>query len=226
MIDGFWTQPNRDPKRAYRWLVIFPNMPNGAIWYAKKVKKPKINVSKTEHQYLNHTFKYPGRVTWDDVTCTLVDPVSPDAAHHLAATIQGSGYLIPRTYNDVTTISKARANEMLGEVQIVQINESIDPNGVRLRGSSAKPMAYGQGTGAGSANIVEAWTLKNAWLMDVDFGELDYESDELTQIQLTLAYDYATLLSPEDLQGPLGEKIGQMVPPQSSGKQVFEPHGQ
>jgi len=217
-IDGFWTQPNRDPKRAYRWLVIFPNMPNGATWYAKKVKKPKINVSKTEHQYLNHTFKYPGRVTWDDVTCTLVDPVSPDAAHHLAATIQGSGYLVPRTFNDVTTISKARANEMLGEVQIIQIDESIDPQGVRLRGSAAKPISGGF--------LVEAWTLKNAWLMDVDFGELDYESDELTQIQLTLAYDYATLLSPEDLQGPLADKVGALVAPQSSGKQVFEPHGQ
>jgi len=206
-VDAFWTQPQRDPKRAYRWLVVFPNMPNGATWYAKKVKKPKINVSKTEHAYLNHTFKYPGRVTWDDVTVTLVDPVSPDAAQHLAATIQGSGYIVPKTFNDVTTISKARAVEMIGgQVLIIQIDESITEDGAPLSGGRA----------------VEIWTLRNPWIMDVDFGELDYESDDLTNIELTLAYDYATLSSPDALQDPIASLVQNLLP---QGKDTFDLHG-
>jgi len=206
-VDGFWTQPQRDPKRAYRWLVMFPNMPNGATWYAKKVKKPKINVSKTEHTYLNHTFKYPGRVTWDDVSVTLVDPVSPDAAQHLAAIIQGSGYIVPKTFNDVTTISKARAIEMIGgEVLIIQFDESITEQGAPLSGPRA----------------VEVWTLKNPWIMDVDFGELDYESDDLTSIELTLAYDYATLSSPDALQDPIASLVRNLLP---LGKDTFDLHG-
>lgn len=208
-IEGFWTQPQRDPKRAYRWLVVFPNMPNGATWYAKKVKKPKFVTNKIEHAYINHTFKYPGRVTWEDVTCTLVDPVSPDAAQHLAATLQASGYVAPKTFNDVTTISKARANELLGEVQIIQIDESIE--GV---GGNAQMVQGGR--------AVEVWTLKNAWLLDVDFGELDYESDELTTIELTITYDYATLGSPEVLQEPIASLVGGLVP---GNKDIFELHG-
>lgn len=208
-IEGFWTQPNRDPKRAYRWLVIFPNMPNGAAWYAKKVKKPKYTTSKTEHTYLNHTFKYPGRVTWDDVTCTLVDPVSPDAAQHLAATLQASGYVIPKTFNDVTTISKKRATEMLGEVMIIQIDESIEGEG-----GNANMVAGGR--------PIEVWTLKNPWILDADFGELDYESDDLSTIDLTLTYDYATLHSPDVLQEPLASLVGGLVP---GNKDMFEPHG-
>jgi hypothetical protein len=184
-------------------------MPNGGTWYAKKVKKPKMNMSKTEHSYLNHTFKYPGRVTWDDVTVSLVDPVSPDAAQHLAATIQASGYIVPKTYNDVTTVSKKRASEMLGEVQIIQIDESLEGEG-------------GDAALVSGGRAIETWTLKNAWLMDVDFGELDYESDDLTEINLTIAYDYATLKSPEPLSDPIASRTGQTVP---ANKELFDLHG-
>lgn len=209
-IEGFWTQPQRDPKREYRFLVVFPNMPNGATWYAKKVKKPKMTTSKTEHQYINHTFKYPGRVTWDDVTVTLVDPVSPDAAQHLAATIQASGYVVPKTFNDVTTISKARAVEMLGNIQIIQIDESILGSG-----GDAQMVPGGQ--------AVEVWTLKNPWIGDVDFGQLDYESDDLSKIELTIVYDFATLDSPDVLDESIASLIGNLVP--GNGTTIFDLHG-
>ena len=39
---------------------------------------------------------------------------------------------------------------------------------------------------------IEIWTLKQAWLKDVKFGELSYESDDLIEISLTLRYDWAT----------------------------------
>ena len=184
-INGFWTQPQRYPKRKHRFLIVFPNMPNGGTWYAKKVKKPKMTINKTEHKYLGHTFKYPGSVTWDDVTVTLVDPVSPDAAKHLASIIAASGYVIPADFTSVTTISKANAVAMLGEVNIIQIDES-HPNG---SGGASNVTS-------GESNAIEVWTLKNPWIMEADFGDLDYESDDLSEITLTLSYDFATLRSP------------------------------
>lgn len=219
-IDGFWTQPQRDPKRKHRFLVVFPNMPNGATWYAKKCKKPKMSVNKTEHKYLGHTFKYPGSVTWDDVTVTLVDPVSPDAAQNLAAVIAASGYVVPKNFNSVTTISKANATAMLGEVQIIQIDESA-AGGPGAGFSQARDNIGGVIPGGFA---VEVWTLKNPWLMEVDFGELDYESDDLSEINLTLTYDFATLTSPNDLdesiKNILNENGGGLVP---AGKAIFEP---
>ena len=54
-------------------------MPDGATWYAKSVTKPEVTIGTSEHQFLNHTFYYPGNVKWNLVTVELVDPVSPDA---------------------------------------------------------------------------------------------------------------------------------------------------
>ena len=83
---AFWTDAqNKDPKRAYRFIVNIGNMPNGAQWYAKAVKKPAITITEVDHSFLNHKFYYPGRAEWDTVEVTLVDPVSPDAAANTAA---------------------------------------------------------------------------------------------------------------------------------------------
>lgn len=213
-IDGFWTQPQRDPKRAYRFLVYFPNMPNAATWYAKKVTKPELTIGKTEHKYLGHTFKYPTTTTWEDVTATLVDPVSPDAAQHLAAAIQGAGYIVPKTFTDVTTISKSRAVEMLGEIQIVQIDESMSPIPPPARGTNAGMIQGG--------NPVELWTLKNAWISKISFGELDYDSEDLSTIELTLTYDFATLQQGQQLQEPLRSLVAGLLP---GNQAIFDLHG-
>jgi len=88
--NGFWTTSvSKDPKRNFRWLVIFPNMPHGATWYAKKMVQPKFSLEEAKHNYLNHTFYYPGRVTWETITCTLVDPVTPHAQQHFLAALLG-----------------------------------------------------------------------------------------------------------------------------------------
>ena len=109
---NFWTSPNRDPKRAYRFLVNLAAFDGGAQWYAKSASKPKFTVSNTEHKYINHTFNYPGRVTWDPVTITIVDPVDPNAARQAAELLQASGYYIPGNENAaITTINKKDATE-------------------------------------------------------------------------------------------------------------------
>ena len=40
---------------------------------------------------------------------------------------------------------------------------------------------------------VSKWILKNAFITDANFGELDYGNDDLATIQVTLQYDYAIL---------------------------------
>jgi hypothetical protein len=41
--------------------------------------------------------------------------------------------------------------------------------------------------------VVSKWILKNVMLTDVDFGNLDYASDDLAEITMTLQMDYAIL---------------------------------
>ncbi len=168
MSAGFWTSTDVSPKRKFRFLLTLGNMPDGATWYTKSVGKPKVEISSTPHKFLNHTFKYPGSVTWSDVSATLVDPVSPDAAVNLSRIIRESGYKPPSDVNDTTTISKKNAVAALGAVVITQIDAESTP--------------------------VETWTLHNAWIKDVAYGDdLSYGADELTDVKLTFVYDFASI---------------------------------
>ena len=165
----FWTDAtNQDPKRGYRFLVQLGNYPQGAEWYAKKAKKPSFTINNVEHKFLNHTFHYPGRLTWDEVTVELVDPVDPDATLNTAAIIRASGYAPPTSTTPYgSTISKKAAVAALNTVIITQIDGVGEP--------------------------LETWTLQNAWISKVEFGELSYDSDELTGVTLTLRYDWASI---------------------------------
>ena len=141
----FWSDPQSQPKRRYRWIMIIGGIPQ---WIIKKVNKPSFEVTSAEHKYLNHTFYYPGRVQYDTVSCTLVDPISPDATRTMMNLLGASGYTIPDDASDLQTISKLNATSAIGSVTIQQLNNE------------------------GAA--IEIFTLMNPWMTKVNFGDLDY----------------------------------------------------
>ena len=166
---GFWTTTGlADPKRKFRFLVTMGSMPQGATWYAKSVTKPQVTVAAEKHQFLNHTFYYPGSVTWNEINVELVDPVSPDASINLSRILFDSGYRPPTDANDRTTISK---NEAVDAVQSVVI-EQIDSNG----------------------DPIERWTLTNPFVTNVDYGgKLSYDDDNLATVSVKFRYDWASI---------------------------------
>jgi len=139
------------------------------LWYAKTVSKPSFTVDAVEHNYLNHVFKYPGKVTWQDMTVTLVDPVEPDMSATLSDILVQSGYSPPTdaTTDQMGTISKAKAAGALGTIIVTQ----IDSNGAEL----------------------EKWTLWNSFISEVKYGDLAYGTDDLTEMSLTIKYDWARI---------------------------------
>ena len=166
MAESFWADPQLEPKRAYRWLFFFAGVPQ---WIVKKVSKPSFDVTDTTHDFLIHKFHYPGKVEWKEVKVTLADPVQPDSAATMQRVLEQSGYQYPLDPNTTATISKANAVGALGRCMIQQL-------------------------GADGESI-EEWTLVNAWVKDVSFGELDYSSDEMVNVELTIVYDWAELNS-------------------------------
>ena len=58
------------PKRKFRFTVEIQGVQSAqggaTLWYAKTCSKPAFQIANTEHKYLNHTFFYPGAVTWQD----------------------------------------------------------------------------------------------------------------------------------------------------------------
>ena len=166
---SFWTTtPERDPKRNFRFQVFITGIQDSepAVWWAKKVQKPNFTVAESKHVYLGHTFYYPGKVEWQAITMTLVDPVDPGSLFRINNIVRAGGYVVPGDANTLTTQSKNKANSSLGAVQVRQ----LDANG----------------------NAIETWELKNPFIKKVSFSELDYENDDISTIDLELRYDWAT----------------------------------
>ena len=191
---AFWTDATlQDPKRGYRFLVDLGRMPNGATWYAKSVKKPSFSINAIEHKFLNHTFYYPGKVKWSEMEITVVDPT--DVVARLVKILVQTGYPLPLksenfkamahtglTYEQAiaTTVSKARGVGAVGNVKLTQMAPAM---------KVPEPRSFAEG----QDHIAEQWTLHNAWMKNVDFGDLSYEDEGMSEITMTIRYDWATL---------------------------------
>ena len=170
----FYANLSTDPKRSFRFLFFIGGTAGGNTlqpYTVKQVKKPTFQLEGgPQIKFIQHAFKYPGRVIWQDVTLTVVDPGgSEDAGAALMNALATSGYAYPRTANDNFTkqsISKFKANKGIGKPRIQQ----IDDDGYKI----------------------DEWTLNNAFISQVDFGEVNYESDDIVNISLTIMYDWAT----------------------------------
>ena len=133
---SFWNQASVEPKRQFRWLLYIAGMPQ---WIVKDVKKPSFNITNTSHDFLNYKFHYPGRVDWQDMSVTIVDPVQPDSAASLIAILESAGYVLPNEYtsqaSEPRTISKKSMVDSLGgQIQLVM---------------------FGANTGAQQENVLE-----------------------------------------------------------------------
>ena len=173
------------PKRAFRFLVNFSAL-GGLQFMVKTAKKPSYQLATKEHNILNHVFKFPGVLKWNDVDVTFIDAVDPNVGSKFYQALLNAGYVAPVSEGAlVTGITKVQTTDTIGEVSIKQ----LDGGGIILP-AGADP---GEVTGtADSTNIVEELILKNAFLTKVSFGEsLDYASEEIINVSVTITYDYA-----------------------------------
>jgi len=154
-----------EPKRAFKWLADVGNIEK---WVLKSVDKPKFDISETEHKYLSHTFYYPGKVTWQEVTMTMVDAVDPNTASKIIQKVATGGYDPSVTNSDATPFICKR-KLVYDKFIISQYDCSTELE-----------------------ELVEEWTLHNAWIKSVQFGKLDYATEDMIDIELTVRYDWAS----------------------------------
>ena len=175
---AFWSDTQvADPKRQHRWIVDIsaPEVSQYISYVCKSVAKPKITIGEAEHKFINHTFYYPGGVTYDPVTITLVDPANPHSSQALYDLLQISGYRLPDTIqetsvnnSDVSTISKRKGVGALLGCSVSQMD--------------------------GNGKEIEKITFENAWIKSVDFGgDLNYENEGLVELSLEIRFDFFKL---------------------------------
>ena len=181
---AFWKDGDAQPKRNFRFKV---EIAGSTWWWAKTCDTPSFDVGEVEVNYLDNKFYYPGRVSWNEVNMSVVDPISEDVTSKVSAFLESMNYIIKGTTAVNGTISKVAA-----------VRGAIPPLGVESQGTGGTTVvitifdAGSAGDGKTGA-AVEKWTLNNAWLKSAKFGTLDYSNDELKQVDLVWRYDWATL---------------------------------
>ena len=167
---AFWSTADVEPKRGFRFLV---QIGDDVVWWAKQVSTPSFDVGEVEHSFLGNKYYFPGKVSWTEVSLTLVDPVSPDAVFKTNDYLINSGYMIPNSEameeGQAVTISKKKATEVgLKLINIQVLNADGD--------------------------VIEDWSLNNPFIKSVKYGDLSYEDDNLRTIELGIRYDWATCI--------------------------------
>lgn len=166
----FWSDSISEPKKAYNWVMVFAGVPQ---WMLKTATKPNFTITESSHSFLGHTFYHPGRVEWQPIDVTLGDPVQPDASATMMNMLRQMGYDYPdgldyangRDGRGPTGISKKRAVAAMGETKITQLNADGEE--------------------------LESWKLVNPFITKAEFGSLDYSSDEMIDVSISIRYDYA-----------------------------------
>jgi len=171
---AFWSESGLEPLRQYRWKIVFGAGSTGMdnqSFALKKVDRPKAKVNEITHKYLNHFYYYPGRVEWEAINLTIAANTG-DGTNGTSKTLMDilkkAGYVFPKDLSVKNTLSKAGFAGGLGAtIDII----NIDPTGAEQ----------------------EKFTLKNPFFTSVQFGSLDYGSEEIVEVQCTLRYDAAIL---------------------------------
>lgn len=160
---AFWSNPATEPKRQYRFLITNGNEESNWYW-VKSAQTPSFDINEGVYLLGNHKHKYPGTVSWNDISITIVD--DSNRIKELYDLLIEGGY-----YPDASEIDGMRKVNMTrnfvngADFQIVLLKAD------------------------GTAS--DTWTLKNPWVKSANFGQLDYSSDDLLSIDLTICYDRA-----------------------------------
>ena len=199
---NFWTRSlnTYDPKTQFRFMVEIPGMgledarregqenQNGDVfadegvdnmlWYVKSCDKPGYNLANLTEKH----FPYDGAVadsqpvttspSFKTVSMSFVDPVYPNVTRKLARIFRRGGFQEHLAY-DIAQRRGGGADSYIDTVEYVKIHQ-LDALGVPA----------------------ETWTLVDAYPIEVDWGKLDYSSDDLVEISVTWAYKTFTVEFP------------------------------
>jgi hypothetical protein len=177
-----------EPKRKFRWIISFSSIGTDANFMCKAAKKPSVTQEVVNHDFLNHVFKYPSKVKWDDIEVTFIDSFQANMGSRFYNILRGAGYQQPEGFNQsLMGFTKAQMLQAVGQITLRQLDGgSVQSSLPDTISADPDPTFLG-------ANIREEWTLTNAQIKDIKFGEgLSYSENGLVEVTVGLAYDFAT----------------------------------
>tara|TARA_R110001583_G_scaffold15218_9_gene62857 strand:+ start:54 stop:713 length:660 start_codon:yes stop_codon:yes gene_type:complete len=177
-------------QQSFRFFLLINDIPSA---YITQVDRPSYTVQTQEHMLLDHVVRYPVRVKWEPISLTIREIFNESGGSvggNILNKLLAQSYYYPDDVNSADApqsltnvvnpslaardlvfgtknLSKENMIRALGNVKIV----SLDPDG----------------------NTFESWEIFNGMITSVDFSQLQYSDDSLTNITIRLEYDWAKL---------------------------------
>jgi len=171
MSEKFWSDSSLEPRRNFKFLLtIGTGDKQIPTWVVKNVTLPKITVEEGTHKFLNHTFYFPGTVSYNTVSFTVIDAIDKSVSKRILESFVQGGYQIPSAESNVETslITKSDSVSSLGTVSISHLGSGKDGYDKEL-----------------------SFDLTNAWIKDLEFPQgLSYDSQDPSEIKVELRYDF------------------------------------
>lgn len=158
------------PKLKYRFRVSFENFgPQSASPVTELTKqvvsftRPNLTFEEIALPIYNSTLKLAGRHSWADVTCSLRD----DAAGN---------------------ITKLVGQQLQKQLDFLEMSSAA--TGIQYKFLTKIEILDG-GNGASAPVVLETWELYGCYLKGVNYGDLNYGTNEAVTVELSIAYDNA-----------------------------------
>ena len=169
------------PKLKYRFRVSFQNfgVSSPVTELTKQVvdfTRPNVTFENIDLPIYNSTIKLAGKYSWADVTCNLRD----DAA------------------GNVTRLVGEQLQKQLDFAEMSSASSGID-----YKFTTVFEVLDG-GNGANVPIALETWEIYGCYLQGVNYGDMNYGTNEAAMIALTIRFDNA-------LQTPAGAGVGAVI---------------
>ena len=178
-------------QQKFRFVALIDDIPTA---YISQIDRPSYTVDTQEHILLDHVVRYPIRIKWDPISFTIKEiyggKTVGSVGSNLMAKLLANSYYYPdnvSTSQDLgvltsiinpinnareaafgtKNLSKQNLNGALGLLKIV----SLKPDG----------------------SIFETWTIYNGMITSVKFSNNSYSEEGLTDVTVTVNYDWAKL---------------------------------
>ena len=156
-----------DAQHSFRYVMKVGGVPEAYIF---DVTRPSYKVETKKRKLLGYNINYPTNIEWSPISFSVREIHTSErfgtVSSNLMAKLKGISYKYPRelTAEHSHNISKNNLNISLGNIEILQLM----PDG----------------------RTKDGWRIYNGIITEVTPSQLSYETDSLTDIKVTVEYDW------------------------------------
>jgi len=178
-------------QQQFRFIALIDDIPP---FYVSQIDRPSYEIQTTEHVLLDHVMRYPIRVKWSQITLNIKEVYGGDTIGSVGGNIMNKLLAHAYYYPDDVITSKAAGllsaiTNPLGEIRdrTFGTRNLTKENLVKSLGNIKILALRADGT------AFETWTIYNGMITSVKFSQNSYGGEALTDVNLTIQYDWAKL---------------------------------